>query len=156
MKVTREQTTVLKAIAILTVIFTHGNILSNSFEYVPVLKNEAIVSIFCQGGMCLFLILSGYGLFLSYSKNGLKNYWDNKFLKIFFPVIAAQLGWFTVYNIVKFIFEKSVDIKWINVFGDLVCVNPLNSIDGSIWYMSFLLFCYICFYSTFFYIYQAY
>lgn len=149
MKITREQTTILKAIAILTVIFTHGNILSKSFEYVPILKDEAIVSIFCQGGMCLFLILSGYGLFLSFSKNGLKNYWDNKFLKIFFPVIVAQLVWFLIYNIVTLILAKNVEIKWINVFGDLVCVNPLNGIDGSIWYMSFLLFCYICFYCIF-------
>lgn len=147
--ITKEQTTALKAIAILTVLIAHGNILAKAFETLPVLKDEMIISIFCQGGMCLFLILSGYGLFLSFCKNGMRNFWDNKFLKIFFPVIVAQLGWFLIYNVIKSIFEKGVEIRWSTVFADIVCVSPLNGIDGSIWYMSFLLFCYICFYCIF-------
>lgn len=149
MKITKEQTNALKGIAILTVIIAHGNILSKSFDLVPVLKNVGIVSIITQGGMCLFLMLSGYGLFLSYSSNGLKNFWDNKFIKIFLPAILAQIVWLPIFNVLNSIFGRDIKINWSTLFGDLVCVNPLNALDGSIWYMSYLLFCYIFFYCIF-------
>ena len=65
--ITREVTTILKAIAILTVIFTHANG-KLAFVGVPLLCNSKFTSELCKGGMSTFLILSGYGLYCSYQK----------------------------------------------------------------------------------------
>ena len=60
-RITREETTILKAIAIMTVIFTHANG-KQAFEGIPLLGNSRFTSELCMGGMSIFLILSGYGL----------------------------------------------------------------------------------------------
>lgn len=66
--ISKEQSNVLKGFAILTVLLSHGNAFSESFTNIPILKDGFVTSILCQGGMCLFLLLSGYGLYSSYSK----------------------------------------------------------------------------------------
>ena len=50
---TREDTTILKAIAIMTVIFTHANG-KQAFEGIPLLGNSRFTSELCMGGMSIF------------------------------------------------------------------------------------------------------
>ncbi|MBS6711888.1 MAG: acyltransferase family protein [Ruminococcus sp.] len=42
-------------------------------------------------GVSLFLILSGYGLAMSYSKNGLAHYWTKKIQRVWIPYVFVQL-----------------------------------------------------------------
>ena len=52
-KISKEESTVLKAVSILTVIFTHANG-AEAFVDIPVLRNSVFTSLLCQGGMCTF------------------------------------------------------------------------------------------------------
>jgi len=146
--ISKDETMALKAISILTVILTHANGFSMSFVDIPILKNSIITSMFCQGGMCTFLILSGYGLYESLLTNGLSNFWDKKFKKIFVPAIIIQVLWSVLLSLEHYFSSGTMDFLFLN-FTDIVCSSPYNQIDGSIWYLSFLLFCYICFYFAF-------
>ena len=58
----KEQTLLLKGIAILMVILGHMSYITWGGA----------------GGVTIFLILSGYGIHESFKKNGLKNYWKKK------------------------------------------------------------------------------
>ncbi len=81
--ITRDETIILKAIAILAVIFAHANG-RYAFVDIPILQNSTFTSLICQGGMCMFLILSGYGLYCSHIENGFKNWWDKKITRILY------------------------------------------------------------------------
>lgn len=146
--IAREETTVLKAISILTVIITHANGMK-AFVGVPVLFDSKITSILCQGGMCTFLILSGYGLYSSYVEHGFENWWDRKIIKLFIPAMIIQIIWFFIFSFYTYYKEGHITISWSTVIGDILCVNQVNGIDGSIWYLSYLLFCYVVFYFCF-------
>ncbi len=143
--ITREVTTILKAIAILTVIFTHANG-KLAFVGVPLLCNSKFTSELCKGGMSTFLILSGYGLYCSYQKKGFDNWWDRKITKIFLPAILIQIVWFLLVSIYTYFSSKTITISWATLITDILCISQQNNIDGSMWYLSYLLFCYTVFY----------
>lgn len=147
--ISREQANLLKGIAIITVLLSHGNGFSESFKLIPILKDGFITSIFCQGGMCIFLLLSGYGLYSSYSQNGLKAFWDKRFVKILLPTFFAQALWFFGISFIQFLIYRGLSLEYSSIFSDLIATSAVNSIDGSIWYMSYLFFCYLCFYLFF-------
>lgn len=148
MIIKREQSTLLKGIAILTVIFAHANG-GKITDIIPILNNSKLMSIFCQGGMALFLLLSGYGVFTSYLNNGLRSYWDKKFKKIFIPAIFLQICYFVFTIIKQYIQFKEISIDWTTVVGSVFCISSKNSIDGAMWYLSYLFFCYMSFYIFF-------
>lgn len=143
--ITREETTVLKAVAILMVILAHANGWK-AFVGVPILQNSTLTSELCHGGMCVFMILSGYGLYCSYMENGIENWWDRKITKIFFPAMMIQIIWYSLFLGYSYFKQKEISISWGTVIGDIMCVNPENGIDGSLWYLSYLLFCYVMFF----------
>ena len=132
----------------MTVIIAHANG-SKVFDNIPILEDGVMVSALCQGGMCLFLILSGYGLYKSYYIKGLNYYWDNKFKKIFMPAMMAQCSWSVLYIVVRCIWKRDFSLSILTNYVDLICCNSANGIDPSMWYLSYLLCCYITFYIVF-------
>lgn len=131
----KETSIILKGIAIFLIILTHY-------------PKNAIIGTMFNGlggwGVSIFLFLSGYGLFVSYSKNGLKRYWIKKLKKVYIPFIIAML----VQVIVRIIVLKT-NFNRIDLIASLLGINPSNVIDSSMWYISYLMIWYILFFVIF-------
>lgn len=69
LEISKEGTQALKGIAILLVIFGHMGFLD-----IP-----------GAGGVHIFLILSGYGIYCSVNKNGLYQYWKKRIVSVYIP-----------------------------------------------------------------------
>ena len=149
MKISREESNILRAIAIMSVIITHANGWAHAFDKIPLLNNGKLTSFACQGGMALFLILSGYGLYKSYISKGLSGYWDNKFKKIFAPAIIIQVLWFLLCGIMNGNLISQLASPRDTLFAELMCLNQLNDVEGTMWYLSYLFFCYMSFFIFF-------
>lgn len=123
----------LKAFAILLVVFEHI-----AFLYGLPARYTNIIG---TSGVHIFLILSGYGLYKSYRKKGIsfKEYWNPKITKVFMPYATITI----LYNLLFTKCEITLLIK--NIF----CIDFTRSIDGTMWYMSFLLIWYMLFFIFF-------
>ena len=148
----REGTRALKGIAILTVILSHASA-AGFFERVPLFSNKNLMSLFCEIGMSVFLILSGYGVMISFLEKGMEKFWDKKFLNIFFPAIFIQCVYLCI-RMLQDYFNGGVELDFQHLFSDVLCVGQTNGIDATMWYLSYLIFCYISFYFFFQYIHE--
>lgn len=134
---TQECTEQLKGIAIILVIFSHLN-LAHVFNF-PLLKNIG------DWGVAIFLILSGYGLAQSYLSKGLGEGWiKNRLTKIIPAYSLVTLIWIVV-DI--FGLDKTYSIKTIVLA--LIGMDFSRSIDPTMWYITFILICYILFFVVF-------
>ena len=77
----RSFTTVIKGFSILTVVWAHtgAKLGMGGIQFIAGI------------GVALFLICSGYGLEVSYHKNGLKHFWKKRFLKVCIPFWVVEL-----------------------------------------------------------------
>ena len=148
MEISRGETSILKAISIISVIMAHAYGWANIFEGIPVLRSYRIWSFFVQTGLTIFFFLSGYGVYQSYHIKGLENYWNNKIEKIFIPAALVQIIWFII---LPFWGDKLFEnnSEGLTLWEDVLCISHENSLDGTMWFLSFLLFCYLCFYMFF-------
>ena len=55
----------------------------------------------------------------------------------------------TVYFLLEYFFDNGINIPWNTLITDILCISQQNSIDGTMWYLSYLLFCYTVFYIFF-------
>lgn len=110
-----DYTTMLRAVAILMVMLQHlsGFVLGSRF-FTPL----------GGGGVCIFLILSGYGLTMSANKKGLNDFWKKKFVRVFLPLLIVWL-------IMTIQTEKSISIV---------------SLFSPNWFLQYIFVCYIIFY----------
>ena len=96
----------------------------------------------------LFLILSGYGVYMSYDHNkGKSQYWVKKFKKIYVPFLLVNVLW------VMYSFRLQDTTSMIgNIIAFLLMVSNDISlyIDSPMWYMSELCLFYILFFVIFF------
>lgn len=145
MNISRDESYVLKAFAILSVIAAHANGWAHAFTSFPILGNGRIMTFICNGGMALFLFLSGYGLYKSFDKNGLSGYWDKKLSKVFVPAILVQLLWFMVEEFTSKGPIPGFSEPQESLFAEIICLNQSNKIDGTMWYLSFIFYCYLVF-----------
>lgn len=115
----RSFTTVIKGFSILTVVWAHtgAKLGMGGIQFIAGI------------GVALFLICSGYGLEVSYHKNGLKYFWKKRFLKVCIPFWIVEL--------------MTTVIKQNFVFSDFV----LNIVFfKSLWFLRYIVICYIIFY----------
>lgn len=126
----KEHTDILKGYAILGVLVGHVGQYSN----VNGIEYPAGV------GVSLFLILSGYGLAMSYSKNGLAHYWTKKIQRVWIPYVFAQL-------VDMLILTQKRDIGTIVL--DFTFIKPMHPFG---WYLRYLAVCYIIFFLVFLFI----
>lgn len=117
-----EYTDILRCIAIFMVMMQHlaGFILDSRY-FTP----------FWGAGVCIFLIISGYGLTKSSQKKGLKDFWEKKFFRVFFP-------WLLVWSVTLLTSHKQM--SYLNLISGLFLLNSYN------WYLQFLFVCYMTFY----------
>lgn len=120
-------TSELKGIAILLVISNHIGLIREG-----------------AWGVSLFLILSGFGLTLSYYKNGLDGYLKKRVSKVLIPYTILTFIWI----LLDFILFK----KTYGVVKSVLCILGLgfkSPVDSSMWYITYLLIWYIVFYVIF-------
>lgn len=116
-----SNTHILRCIAILMVIMQHvGGFIIGSRIFTP----------FGGAGVSIFLIVSGYGLALSFKKNELRNYWRKKFFRVFLP-------WLVVWLIASLLSREN--FQWDSGLCKLFLISDSN------WYLQYLLFCYLVF-----------
>ncbi|MBB5264807.1 peptidoglycan/LPS O-acetylase OafA/YrhL [Catenibacillus scindens] len=85
MGISRNESSILKGIAICMVIFAHILVIYFS-------ANEYLGNILGTGGVCIFLILSGYGVCKSFlEKEITSTHWNNKIDKVFIPYWIVTL-----------------------------------------------------------------
>lgn len=120
----RKHTTILKGIAILFVLFSH---IGGKFGLRYLTPLGGI-------GVALFLLCSGYGLFESYKRIGLKDYWKKRVVNVLLPYFIIQ----TIVDIVN-----GFNITFFDYLKDISLID-VNHPFG--WYMQFLFLWYILFY----------
>lgn len=118
----RNYTTAIKGFSILTVVWAHSG---------ARLSTEGIQ--FIAGiGVALFLMCSGYGLEISYEKNGLKGFWRKRLLGVCLP--------FWVVELVGLIATGTFSIKVYLL--DFCFLKPAT---GYGWFMGYIVICYLIF-----------
>lgn len=124
-ELTNEKSNYLKGLAILFILLGH-------------------IGVFRYGGFIgvgLFLFLSGYGLYFSYTKNGLKKYWQKRITKVLIPYWIFN----TIWIIIDIILKNRPGIM--AIIGSYLTYK--NIIDITMWYISFLMVWYVLFYLIF-------
>lgn len=108
----RSFTTAIKGFSILTVVWAHSG------ARLGVGGIQFIAGV----GVALFLICSGYGLEMSYQKNGLKGFWKKRLLGVCLPFWIVELigllvtGSFTIEKYIGCIFPETRNRLWL-VYG---------------------------------------
>lgn len=92
-------------------------------------------------GVCLFLILSGYGIDLSYIKNNNKDYFKKKINKIYLPYLLV-----TIILIIYYIFTSGFHFSKKIILFSFLGVDFGLLYDKTMWYISFIFIEYIIFY----------
>lgn len=103
----------------------------------------------CQVGMFGFLFLSGYGLTVSYYKNGLCNYWEKKFKKIYIPAVIANILAATILLVLhKIKYDRG------NIFIEIFMLNRVPAVNSELWFLRLLLVWYILFFILYNYVHE--
>lgn len=119
----KDFTIAIKGFSILTVIWAHTGA-----------KFDAGGIQFIAGvGVALFLICSGYGLELSYEKNGLKNFWKKRILKVCIPFWIIELIGLILLN------------RW-SLKGYILDMFFIKAATTYGWFMRYIVICYILFF----------
>jgi len=131
------QTNQMKGIAILLIIVYH---------VASVLGNPGYLSLFRGLGfpsVGIFLVLSGYGIFLSIEKKGLNNFFSKRVIRVYIPFILAMTYKILIFD--YFILNKrsGVGNSLLNIF-----LHPAT-LDGHMWFMVCIIFWYCITYVIF-------
>lgn len=119
----RNYTTAIKGFSIMTVVWAHSG---------------AMLSIggiqFTAGiGVVLFLMCSGYGLEISYEKNGLKGFWKKRLLGVCLP--------FWIIELIGLLSTGTFSVRIYLL--DFFFAKPATSYG---WFMGYIVVCYLIFY----------
>lgn len=121
----RNFTTAIKGFSILTVVWAHAG------ARLSVVGIQFIAGI----GVSLFLICSGYGLEMSYQKDGLKGFWKKRLLKICIP--------FWIVELVGLLITQQFEVK--KYLFDVSFISPAT---GYGWFMQYIVICYVLFFGA--------
>lgn len=94
-----------------------------------------------------FLLLSGYGLTVSYYNNKLFKFWEKKFIKIYFPAVIINL-----FAVIELICMQKIDMNRGDIFKEVFLLSQAPQINRELWFLRLLLVWYILFYITYHYI----
>lgn len=126
-------TSQIKGIAILLVIFGH---LSRVAEI-----HNPILNLLGANGVCIFLLISGYGLYKSSEKKGITfSYWKKRIVTVLIPY-SLITGIFLLYD--RFFLNK--EYSKIYILKNILGIDNLTRFDGTMWYIQFILSWYIVF-----------
>ena len=141
----RNITEIIRGFAIIFVIL--GHILGGMFGII----NIHITMLLGTGGVNIFLFLSGYGLFESYRVKGLhfKQFWNKKIEKIFIPYGIITIFFYCYLILVHQQPGRTALLE------NILCIDFTRSIDGTMWYMSYILIWYGIFFLVFYFDYNV-
>lgn len=141
--ISKEEAVILKAIAIISVIISHfwGWICP-----LPEVINTLVSSV-SSAGVEIFLFLSGYGIMCSFRSNGLQNFWTKRFLKLYVPLLLVTMPQLAleIYSYRNNIEDMYIRSTLLSALG----LYPNNLLDGTLWFIPFILLHYIVFYCSF-------
>lgn len=121
----RSYTTAIKGFSILTVVWAHSG------ARLSVGGIQFIAGI----GVALFLICSGYGLEISYEKNGLQGFWKKRLLGVCLPFWLVEVAGLLITG------TFSVKTYLLDFFF-------LKSATSYGWFMGYIVICYLIFYAV--------
>lgn len=121
----KNYTTAIKGFSILTVVWAHvGGMLGvGGIQFIAGI------------GVALFLICSGYGLEISYERNGLKEFWKKRLLGVCMP--------FWVVELVGILITEKFSIK--TYLLDSFFLKPATSYG---WFIGYIIICYLIFFAV--------
>lgn len=119
----RNYTTAVKGFSILTVVWAHlgGRLGVDRIQFIAGI------------GVALFLLCSGYGLEVSYERNGLGNFWKKRLIGVCLP--------FWIVELIGLLITKNFSIK--TYLFDCFFLKPAT---GYGWFMGYIIVCYLIFY----------
>lgn len=117
-----QHTTALRGAAMLMILIGH---IAGTFHTVILSPIPAI-------GVANFMILSGYGLSISFDKNGLKGFWSKKILRVLLPYSFVIIPLLLINDV-------NDPIKWI---------MELSGLKTTYWYVDYQIKWYIVFFFT--------
>ena len=141
--ISKQESSILKAVAIFSIIMSHfwgwicpcGEIL------------EVIGGSFAQSGVFLFLFLSGYGIMHSYQEKGLGHFWFRRLSKIYIPFLMVSIPQLVL---AVWKYRNNIGEMYItSTFLSAVGLYPNNLLDGTLWFIPFILMQYLWFYISF-------
>lgn len=123
-----------KGIAILMVIIGHLSIIFNEGKFLESIGGA---------GVTIFLFLSGYGLTKSFQKSKLNNFFKKRVITVLIPYSFITIIWI----ILDSSLGKYYTVK--TIITAILGFDLGRSIDGTMWYISYILMWYIMFYFIF-------
>lgn len=132
LNINKEQTTIMKAMAILFVLITHYpkfGFFTRNFNGLG------------AWGVSIFLFLSGYGLYASYESKGEKDFCKKRFKQVYIPFYILMFI-LTCVNI--FILKKTFSFKFLVL--SVIGIYPFNCLDPTMWYITYITIWYVMFY----------
>ena len=131
------QTNQMKGIAILIIIVHHVALVMGNAGYLSLFSRLGFPSV------AIFLVLSGYGIFLSIEKKGLNNFFSKRVMRVYIPFILAMTCKILIFD--YFILNKRSRVanSLLNIF-----LYPL-SLDMNMWFIVYILFWYCITYVIF-------
>ena len=115
-----NHTRIIKGISIILVLWAH----------VAQLNDVQGLQFIAGAGVSAFLICSGYGIEMSYKKNGLKAYWKKKIVNVLIPYYLIS---FTIYLLLHF---SNIE------FREIISILNLTKL----WYINYQFICYTIFF----------
>lgn len=142
--ITKEEACIVKFFSLIFIIFAHfyGWIAKDSV--IAATKFGASIS---QCGVSLFLLLSGYGLYKSYQRNALQKFWYKRFTRIYISFLLVIIPQFLL-EVWKY-HENIRDMYIVSTCLSALGVYPNNIIDGTMWFIPFIMLQYFVFWCTF-------
>lgn len=118
-------TTAIKGFSILTVVWAHagGRLGVGGIQFIAGI------------GVALFLLCSGYGLEVSYERNGLMVFWRKRLFSVCLPFWLVELCGLLI--------SGRFSLK--TYFLDFTFIKPATSYG---WFMGYIIICYLIFYIT--------
>lgn len=121
----RNYTTAIKGFSILTVVWAHSG----------AMLSVGGIQFIAGIGVAQFLMCSGYGLEISYEKNGLKGFWRKRLLSVCLPFWTVELA--------GLLATGAFFIK--TYLLDFCFLKPAT---GYGWFMGYIVICYLIFYAV--------
>lgn len=121
----KNYTTAIKGFSILTVFWAHSG----------AMLSVGGIQFIAGIGVALFLMCSGYGLEISYEKNGLKGFWKKRLLGVCIP--------FWMIEFIGLVVTGTFSVK--SYLFDFFFLRPATSYG---WFVGYIVICYLIFYAV--------
>ena len=106
------------------------------------------ISVACQIAMFAFLFLSGYGLVQSYYTNGLNQFWEKKFKKIYIPAVCVNM-----FEALELLVLNRIEYNRKVLFSEVLMLNSTQTkVNANLWFLHLLFIWYVLFYVVYNYI----